>query len=80
MMHIVCYTIYINIICTYNILSVAGRGWVEGWGNWVRGIKEGTRSNEHWVLYATDESLNSTSETKKKKKKKRKKNPKCWGL
>ena len=31
-------------------------------GNWVMGIKEGTR-DECWVLYATDESLNSTSET-----------------
>ena len=27
------------------------------------GIKEGTEYNEHWVLYAADESLNSTSET-----------------
>lgn len=27
------------------------------------GIKEGTRSDEHWVLYTTDELLNSTSET-----------------
>ena len=24
---------------------------------WVRGIKEGT-SDEHWVLYVSDESLN----------------------
>ena len=39
-----------------------GRG-VEGWGNWVMGVKEGTRCNEHWVLYKTDESLTSTSET-----------------
>jgi len=27
------------------------------------GIKEGTWCDEHWVLYATDELLNSTSET-----------------
>ena len=27
------------------------------------GIKEGTGCNENWVLYATDESLNSTPET-----------------
>ena len=26
-------------------------------------IKEGMWYNEHWVLYATDESLNSTPET-----------------
>ena len=31
-------------------------------------IKEGL-SNEHWVLYATDESLNFSSETNKKFKK-----------
>ena len=36
---------------------------MEGWGNWVMGIKEGIGCHEHWVLYATDESLNSTSET-----------------
>ena len=35
-----------------------------GWGgvNWAMGIEEGTWCNEHWVLYATDESLNSTHE------------------
>ena len=27
------------------------------------GIEEGVGWNEHWVLHATDESLNSTSET-----------------
>ena len=27
------------------------------------GIKEGTCWNEHWVLCATEESLNSTPET-----------------
>ena len=27
------------------------------------GTKEGTWCNEHWVVYATDESLNSTPET-----------------
>ena len=36
---------------------------VGGWGNWVMDIKEGTWYNEHWVLYKTDESLTSTSET-----------------
>ena len=32
------------------------------WDNWVMGIKEGT-CNEHWVLYVSDESLNSIHET-----------------
>ena len=32
-----------------------------GWGNWVMGIKEAR--DQHWVLYTTDESLNSTPET-----------------
>ena len=36
---------------------------MEGWGNWVMGMKEDTGCNEHWVLYETDESLASTSET-----------------
>lgn len=30
-------------------------------GNWLTGIKEGTYCIEHWVLYATDESLSTTS-------------------
>ena len=36
-----------------------GRGWRGG----VMGIKEGTCCDEHWVLYATNESLNTTSKT-----------------
>ena len=36
------------------------KGWV---GNkWVMGIKKGT-CDGHWVLYISDESLNSTPET-----------------
>ena len=46
-----------------NKLRVAGGVGVGVWGSWVMGIKEGTWWNEHWVSYATDESLNSTSET-----------------
>ena len=38
-----------------------GGGW--GWAKWVMGIKEGT-CDAHWVLYVSDESLNSTPETK----------------
>lgn len=32
-------------------------------GNWVMGIKEGTGWDEHWVLNATDDLLNTTPET-----------------
>lgn len=35
---------------------------MEGRGNWVMAIKEGMGCNEYWVFYATEESLNSTSE------------------
>ena len=34
-----------------------------GWGNQAMGIKEGTPWYEYCMLCATDESLNSTSET-----------------
>ena len=34
----------------------------EGWARWGVGIKEGT-CDEHWVLYVSDESLNSSLET-----------------
>ena len=37
--------------------EVSGR-----WVRWVMGTKEGT-CDEHWVLYVSDESLNSTPET-----------------
>lgn len=33
-----------------------------GWARWVMGIKAGT-CDEHWMLYVTDESLNSITET-----------------
>ena len=33
-----------------------------GWAKWVRGIKEDTCWDEHWVLYIGDESLESTPE------------------
>ena len=39
----------------------------EGVGEWdrlVMGSKKGTYCMVHWVLYATNESLNSTSETR----------------
>ena len=34
-----------------------------GWANWLMGIKEGSCWDEHWVLYVSDESQNSTPET-----------------
>ena len=36
--------------------------WVGGTAKCVVGVKEGT-CDEHWVLYVSDEPLNSTSET-----------------
>ena len=30
-----------------------------GWAKWVMGTKQGTCWGEHWVLYVSDESLNS---------------------
>ena len=32
------------------------------WAKWVMGTKEGTCCDEHWMLYVSDESLNSTPE------------------
>ena len=34
-----------------------------GWPKWVMGNKEGICYDEHWVLYVSDESLNSNPET-----------------
>ena len=45
-----------------NKLRIAGGEVGRGWARWVMGIKEGT-CDEHWVLYVSDESLNSTPET-----------------
>ena len=53
-------------IKTLNYRKQTESCWGEGWGNWLMGIKESTPSNKHWVLSATNESLNSTSETKNK--------------
>ena len=39
-----------------------GRG-LEGQGKRGMGIKEGMCGDEHWVLYTTNESLNTTSKT-----------------
>ena len=35
-------------------------------GNWVMNVKRGTWCNEHWLLYKTDESMTSISETNNK--------------
>ena len=53
-----------RLLTLRNKLRVAGgEVGVGGWGNWVMSIKEGTQCDEHWMLYATDEILNSTSKT-----------------
>lgn len=36
---------------------------IGGWGTWLTGMKEGVGWNEHWVFNATEQSLNSPSET-----------------
>ena len=45
-----------------NKLRVAGGFVGGGMAKWVRGIKEVTCWDEHWVLYIRDESLESTPE------------------
>ena len=37
--------------------------WVGGWVSPVMGIKEGMYYMDHWVLYANNESWNTTSKT-----------------
>lgn len=36
---------------------------MEGWRDWVMGIKKSMCGDEQWVLYTTDESSNTTSKT-----------------
>ena len=48
---------------TENKLRVAGGVLVGGRAKWVMGIKEGSCWDAHWVLYVSDESLNSPPET-----------------
>ena len=50
-----------RLLMIENKLRVDGGRW-GGWAKWVMGIKEGT-CDEHWVLYVSDGSLNSISET-----------------
>ena len=45
-----------------NKLKVDGGRWVGRWATGVMVIKEGTCYDEHWVLYVSDEPLNSTPE------------------
>ena len=51
-----------RLLTIENKLRVAGAEVGQGWAKWVRGIKEGI-CDEHWVLYISDELLNSTPET-----------------
>ena len=39
------------------------RAGVEGWGNQVVGIREGTDCMEHWVSYTNNVPWNTTSKT-----------------
>ena len=41
---------------------MGGQGMGRGCARWVMSIKEGTGWDEHWVLYVSDESLNSVPE------------------
>ena len=54
-----------RLLTLENKLRVAEGGEVGliRWVIWMMGIKEGTCCDENWVLYVSDESLNSTSET-----------------
>ena len=45
-----------------NQLRVAGGDFGRGLGRWVMGMKEGT-CDDHWVLYVSDESVNSAPKT-----------------
>ena len=40
-----------------------GVGWGYGLNKWLRGIKEGTCWDEHWMFHVSEESLGSTPET-----------------
>ena len=46
-----------------NKLKVSERRGLGRWGKWVMGIKEDMCFDEHWVLYATNESLKATSKS-----------------
>ena len=52
-----------RLLTTENKLRVAGGEVSRGCAEWVMGIKEGTYCEGHWVLWVSDESLNSTPET-----------------
>lgn len=43
-----------------NLAPLTEGRWVGGWSSWVTGIKEGICCDEHWVLQATNGSLNTT--------------------
>jgi len=53
-----------RVVCLFLFLCLFfKKGEGGGWGNQVMGIKEGMCCDEHWVLYTTNESLNTTSKT-----------------
>ena len=54
-----------RLLNTENKLRVDEGGELRvGLGRWVMGFEEGTCWDEHWVLYVSDESQESTPEAK----------------
>ena len=51
-----------RLLTIENKLRVTGGEESGEWAKWVMGTKEGT-CDEHWILYVSDESLNSTHKT-----------------
>ena len=52
-----------RLLTRENKLRISGREGGGGCAKWVMGMKEGTCWDEYWVLYVSDESVNSTPET-----------------
>ena len=46
-----------------NKLRVAGEEVDRSWGKWVMALQDDACCDEPWVVYVSDESLNSTPET-----------------
>ena len=56
-------SVYKRVLMIENKLRVDGGEMGGGCARWVMDIQEGTYRDEDWVLYVSDESLNSTPET-----------------
>ena len=53
-----------RLLAIENKLRLAGGDAGEGWAMCVMSIREGTCGDEHWLLYVSEEPLNSIPETK----------------